>query len=127
MFHAIRQRLTVPSIPQQAIDESVVFMRGEVLVKDAAIAIKGRDVVLSLIVNRATNEETARRLGDNFVRFLAGAVNRWSDDERLNKRPTKDYYGGLWDHYNAHIVVAFDANTVFQRGTKSRRAASIEW
>lgn len=115
-----------PAVPQEAIDEAIAFIEQELLVRDAAILIEDRQIVLALAVNRAITEQAARQLGENFLRFFSGAVSRWSDDERIT-RPTRDSYGGLWQHYSAIVVVAFDADTVFQRGTLARGASTIRW
>ena len=115
-----------PAVPQEAIDEAIAFIEQELLVRDAAILIEDRQIVLALAVNRAITEQAARQLGENFLRFFSSAVSWWSDDERIT-RPTRDSYGGLWQHYSATVVVAFDADTVFQRGTLARGASTIRW
>lgn len=115
-----------PAVPQEAIDEAIAFIEQELLVRDAAILIEDRQIVLALAVNRAITEQAARQLGENFLRFFSGAVSRWSDDERITP-PTRDSYGDLWQHYSATVVIAFDADTVFQRGTLARGASTIRW
>ena len=115
-----------PVVPQEAIDEAIAFIEQELLVRDAAILIEDRQIVLALAVNRAITESAARQLGENFLRFFSGAASRWSDDERITP-PISDSYGGLWDHYDAQIIIAFDADTVFQQGAMVRGASRITW
>lgn len=116
-----------PAVPQAAIDDAVAFITQDPMVRDAAIRIEDRQIVLAIVANRAINQQYARQLGDNFARYFATATATWASDERLKKVPTRDYYGGVWEHYTGTIVIAFDADTVFQRGTLARGASAIRW
>ena len=116
-----------PTVPKEAIDDAVAFIMQDPLVQNAAIRIEDRQIVLAIVANRAINQQYARQLGDNFARYFATATAGRSDDERLKKTPTRDFYGGVWEHYSGTIVIAFDADTVFQRGTLARGASTIRW
>lgn len=116
-----------PAVPQEAIDDAVAFIMQDPLVRDAAIRIEDRQIVLTIVANRAINQQYARRLGDNFARYFATATAGRSDDERLKKTPTRDFYGGVWEHYTGTIVIAFGPDAVFQRGTLAKGGSSIRW
>jgi len=116
-----------PTIPQAAMDDAVAFILQDPLVRDAAIRIENDQIVLAIVANRAINQQYARQLGDNFARYFATATATWASDERLKKVPTRDYYGGVWEHYTGTIVIAFDTDTVFQRGTLAKGGRSIRW
>src|SRR5690606_18420133 len=66
-----------PAVPQEAIDEAIAFIEQELLVRDAAILIEDRRIVLALAVNRAITEQAARQLGENFLRFFSSAASWW--------------------------------------------------
>jgi len=116
-----------PAVPQEAIDDAVAFITQDPMVRDAAIRIENDQIVLAIVANRAINQQYARQLGDNFARYFATATATWASDERLKKTPTRDFYGGVWEHYTGTIVIAFDADTVFQRGTLAKGGSSIRW
>jgi len=116
-----------PAVPQEAIDRAVAYMLEDPMVRDADVVIQGDRISLALIANRAINQHYARSLGDTFVRRLASEAAIWSEDERLNKLPTRDYFGGLWDYYTALVTIAFDADTVFEDGVLSRGGMAIRW
>ncbi|MCR8981484.1 hypothetical protein [Brevibacillus laterosporus] len=88
-------------------------------VKDAAITVDKDRVSLAVIVGYAVNKETAKRIGDNFVRTLGAAAG--------GKFPEKDYYGEVYDHYDLIITVATPDETIISTGAKVTYAPSIKW
>lgn len=116
-----------PAVPQAAIDDAVAFITQDPMVRDAAIRIEDRQIVLAIVANRAINQQYARQLGDNFARYFATATAGRSDDERLKEGPSKDYLGALWDHYDMQVIVAVDADNVLVQGAKARTAKAIRW
>ncbi|MGG0754699.1 hypothetical protein [Brevibacillus laterosporus] len=88
-------------------------------VKDTAIIVDKNQVSLAVIVGYAVNKETAKRIGDNFVRtFGASAGGKFLE---------KDYYGEVYDYYNLIITVATPDETVIVSGAKVTTAPSIIW
>src|SRR5690606_21417660 len=116
-----------PDLPQEAIDRAVAYMLQDPMVRDAGVVIRDDRISLAIIANRAINQQYARALGDAFVRRLAAEAATWSDDQRLKKPPTRDYFGSLWDHYTALVTIAFDADTVFEDGVLIRGGTAIRW
>ncbi|QIC06159.1 hypothetical protein GOP56_11405 [Brevibacillus sp. 7WMA2] len=88
-------------------------------VKDAAIIVDKDRVSLAVIVGYAVNKETAKRIGNNFVRTLGSAAG--------GKSPEKDYYGEVYDYYDLIITVATPDETIISTGAKVTNAPGIKW
>ncbi|MBG9788748.1 hypothetical protein [Brevibacillus laterosporus] len=88
-------------------------------VKDAAITVDKNKASLAVIVDYTVNKETAKRIGDNFVRTLGSAAG--------GKFPEKDYYGEVYDYYDLIITVATPDETIISTGAKVTNAPSIKW
>ncbi|WP_181023585.1 hypothetical protein [Brevibacillus laterosporus] len=88
-------------------------------VKDAAITVDKDRVSLAVIVGYAVNKETAKRIGDNFVRTLGAVAG--------GESPEKDYYGEVYDYYDLIITVATPDEKVIVSGAKVTIAPGIKW
>lgn len=109
-----------PEISDFAKKTAVDFITDDPLVKDAHIEVKGDKVTLAIIVNAATNEDYAKELGDNLVRFLNSQVDG-------TKPATKHYLGSLWDHYDLHVGVGTGPDNFIAQGAKVATAKRIIW
>ncbi|AXK19116.1 hypothetical protein [Bacillus sp. COPE52] len=89
------------------------------LVKDAHIEVKGKEVTMSVIVNDAVTKESAKQIGDNFVRNLGGFAG--------GKGPEKNYYGEVFDNYDLRGVVGTSADNVIIHGYKATSSNRINW
>lgn len=107
-----------PDIPQTAIDMATSTIMMDPQVVDATVVVDGRDVGLAIVVRRSTSPEYGRQLADNYARLLS---------THSGHAPDRDSLGALWDHYDMQVIVAFDADTVFQRGTLAKGGKSIRW
>src|SRR5690606_29520629 len=109
-----------PEISEHAKEMTIDFITDDPLVKDAHIEVEGDKVTIAIIVNAAMNEERAREVGDNFVRFLNTMVDG-------TKPATKHYLGSLWDHYDLHIGVGTGPDHFIAQGAKVRTGKRIIW
>ena len=109
-----------PEISEHAKKMAVDFITDDPLVKDAHIEVKDDKVTLAIVVNAAMNEERAKEVGDNLVRFLNSQVEG-------TKPATKDYLGGLWDHYDLHVGVGTGPDHFIAQGAKVTTAKRITW
>ncbi|OAJ75115.1 hypothetical protein AYJ08_05715 [Brevibacillus sp. SKDU10] len=94
-------------------------MKKRDFVKDAAITLDKGRVSLAVIVDYTVNKDTAKRIGDNFVRTLGAAAG--------GKFPEKDYYGEVYDYYDLLITVATPDETIISTGAKVKNVSSIKW
>ena len=100
----------------QAQDLAIQTIKQEPLVLDAAIAQRGNRFSLALVVNRTTNQQRARELGESFVRML----KTFSDDEN----PGQDIGPGKYDYI---ITVTYPDETVVAVGGKATISTRISW
>lgn len=106
----------VPQIAEEIKSMAIAEIEKDPMVKEAAIAQKGKKISLAIIVNYATSKEHAKRLGDNFVRL----VKALSED----KSPGKEIGEGIY-HYS--ISVCYPDETVVVKGAKVDFADHITW
>ena len=111
-----RQSRPSTSSNAQAQDLAIQSIKQETLVLDAAIAQRGNRFSLALVVNRATNQQRARQLGESFVRMLKS----FSDDEN----PGRDIGPGKYDYI---ITVTYPDETVVAIGGKATISTRISW
>lgn len=109
-----------PEITEHAKKVAIDFITDDPLVKDAHIEVKGNKVTLAIVVNAAMNEERAKEVGDNFVRFLNTMVDG-------TEPATKHYLGSLWDHYDLHVGVGTGPDNFIVQGAKVAGAKRIMW
>ena len=96
--------------------DAIDFIKGELLVRDAAIAQDGRKLSLVIIMNAAATEEYAKEVGENFVRYLKST----SPDES----PGKEVGSGIYDYL---IGVYTPTEKAIAEGAKARGARRISW
>lgn len=106
-------------ITESAKEMAIETTKEDSNVQDAAIAVKGGKISFAVIVGAAINEETAKDIGDNFVRQLSAFTD--------GSTPTKDYYGELYDQYDVLITVGDSAQNVIVQGAKVKGAKKITW
>lgn len=109
-----------PEISEHAKKMAVDFITDDPLVKDAHIEVEGDKVTIAIVVNAAMNEERAKEVGDNFVRFLNTMVDG-------TEPATKHYLGSLWDHYDLHVGVGTGPDNFIVQGAKVAGAKRIMW
>lgn len=109
-----------PEISEHAKKMAVDFITDDPLVKDAHIEVEGDKVTIAIVVNAAMNEERAKEVGDNFVRFLNTMVDG-------TEPATKHYLGSLWDHYDLHVGVGTGPDHFIAQGAKVTTAKRITW
>ncbi|WP_377890411.1 hypothetical protein [Alkalihalobacillus sp. R86527] len=108
-----------PTPDEAAIEMAVDSIKDYDMVKDAAIAVDGNDISFAIIANSSVTEETAKELGDNFVRMLGSFSG--------GESPSKDYYGGLYDDYSALVKVADSSEEEIMMGAMSKGTQRITW
>ena len=86
------------------------------LVRDAARRTDGDTFNLALVVNAATNEGEAKRLGENFVRMFKG----FSDDDS----PGREIGTGKYDYF---IRVYRPDQSELALGFKAADSSRIVW
>lgn len=116
----------LPEIPDEAKKIAVDQIKMETLVEDALVQVEGDKVILAIVVNAATNEETAKEYGDNFARMLSSMTDAYNEDVDLDS-PTKDYIGGLWDYYDLQVGVGTGPDNFIVQGAKVTSAKKITW
>lgn len=109
-----------PEISEHAKEMTIDFITDDPLVKDAHIEVKGDKVTIAIIVNAAMNEERAKEVGDNSVRFLNTMVDG-------TEPATKHYLGSLWDYYDLHVGVGTGPDHFIAQGAKVKTAKRIIW
>ena len=73
------------------------------MAKDAAVYLKNDKLLLVLVVDDLTDEQTALDYADSFVRLFSLYAN--VADDTIKPAGT-DYYGSLYDVYDLEIAVA---------------------
>ncbi len=89
------------------------------LVSDAHIEVNGKTIVMAVILGTAVNKETAKEIGDNFVRNLGTFSG--------GKPPEKYYYGEIFDNYDLQIGVGTGPDNIIVQGAKVTSAKKITW
>ena len=85
-------------------------------VRDAAVTQRGADVYLTIIVDPRVSVPYARRLGDDFVRFVKISCN--------DKIPGKDIGPGV---YNYLVSVYYENRKMLVMGVKAAASPRITW
>ena len=108
-----QEALVPPS--QDAINLTVKTLKQNDFVQDVGIsAHKDKSTIKIAIQTKVPlNEENAKSLIDSAIRQLSG----FNSGE--NGQPTKNYYGKLWDTWNAEVVVFIGQSTLTLRGDKN--------
>ncbi|MBR9648741.1 hypothetical protein [Clostridium tyrobutyricum] len=106
------QALIAPT--QQAVDLTVKTLKQNELVRDAGVGVhKDKSTIKIAIQTKVPlNEQNAKSLIDSGIRQLSG----FNDGE--GGQPTKDYYGKLWDTWNAEVVIFVNESELTLRGDK---------
>ena len=105
-----------PELSEETKSDAVDFIKGELLVKDAAIAQDGHKLSLVVIINAAATEEYAKEVGENFVRYLKAM----SPDET----PGREVGPGIYDYLIGVYTLTEEA---VAEGAKHRSARRISW
>ncbi|MEC3228186.1 hypothetical protein P4W10_16085 [Bacillus thuringiensis] len=88
-------------------------------VRDAHIEIRGNKIIMAVIVDAAVNKNTAKEIGDNFVRNLGAFAG--------GKAPEKHYYGEIFDNYDLQIGVGTSPDNIVVQGAKVASGKNIMW
>ena len=86
------------------------------LVRDAAVSQKGKRLSLAVIVNYATSEIEAKRIGDKFVRL----VKTFGPEPN----PGNDIGNGSFSYL---ITVAYPDQSIVALGAKVQTSPRITW
>lgn len=85
-------------------------------VRDASVTQRGADVYLTIIVDPRVSAPYARRLGDDFVRFVKTSCN--------DKIPGKEVGPGI---YNYLVSVYYENRKMLVMGVKAASSPRITW
>lgn len=88
-------------------------------VRDAHIEVQGKKIIMAVIVSASVNKDTAKEIGDNFVRNLGAFLG--------GKPPEKYYYGEVFDNYDLQIGVGTSPDNIIVQGAKVTTAKGITW
>lgn len=117
-FLACEDKKPLPKIETSCLELAQSSLIDEKLVNDASAQVKDDTIYLVLMVNAATNIETAKRLGDNFLRLTKSLCK---DGEAPSKRIGKS-------NYNYQIgVFASGSESEIARGAKIDVSPVISW
>ena len=106
----------VPQLTDAHKELAIISIEGYTEVQDAAIIQDGKQLSLALIVGYSTNEETAKELGDSFVRL----VKTFGPEDA----PQKEIGPGLYDYL---IGVYYPNETQVALGAKCSSCSKISW
>ncbi|PGS55115.1 hypothetical protein [Bacillus sp. AFS041924] len=86
-------------IPQTAIQSTIDDIKNRKNIKDASFEVNGDKIEMKLVVDGVsfTDKNTARDYADSYLRTISNYVD--------GSKPTKYYYGEVYDGYYVHIVV----------------------
>ncbi len=118
-----------PEIPQNAIDMANDTIRAYDEVRDSFIKVdrEEKKITLSIQVSPLMSVEQAKDMGENLARMLA-SYSRRSDE--IERGPTRDYLGEIYDHYRLSIVVGSSSSHIIVWGVRaasSHAALKIRW
>lgn len=106
----------VPQLTDEQKDLAIMGIKGYDEVQDAAIVQDGEKLSLALIVGYATNEETAKDLGDSFVRMVKSSSG--------DTPPGKEIGPGIYTYL---IGVFYPDKSEVISGAKCGMCKSIYW
>jgi hypothetical protein len=106
----------VPQLTEDEKELAITSIEGYTEVQDAAITQDGDQLSLALIVGYSTNEETAKDLGDSFVRL----VKTFGPEEA----PGKEIGPGLYYYL---IGVYYPDGSLVAMGAKCPSCSKITW
>jgi hypothetical protein len=106
----------VPQLTDEQKELAISSIKGYTEVQDAAIQQDGKQLSLAIIVGYATNEETAKDLGDSFVRF----VKSFGPEDA----PQKEIGPGIYDYL---VGVYYPDKTQVALGAKCSSCRKITW
>jgi hypothetical protein len=106
----------VPQLTDEQKELAISSIKGYTEVQDAAIQQDGKQLSLAIIVGYATNEETAKDLGDSFVRL----VKSFSPEDA----PQKEIGPGIYDYL---VGVYYPDKTQVALGAKCSSCRKITW
>jgi hypothetical protein len=106
------QALVAPK--QDAIDLTVKSLKQNEFVQDVGIKAHNDKGTIKIAIQTKVplNEQNAKSLIDSAIRQLS-TFNDGQDGQ-----PTKNYYGKLWDSWNAEVVIFINESTLTLRGDK---------
>jgi hypothetical protein len=113
---AVPALAAVPQLTDEQKELAISSIEGYSEVQDAAINQDGKQLSLAIIVGYATNEETAKDLGDSFVRL----VKSFGPEDT----PEKEIGPGLYDYL---IGVYYPDKSQVALGAKCSSCRKITW
>lgn len=118
-----KEETKLPEVSETAIEMTKELLMEETLVKDVHIEVKKDKIIIAIIVNAATNDEYAKELCENGVRFLASMS---SDKDAGLKGPSKNHLGDIYNYYDLSVGVGPSPDNFIQ-GAKDKTANRIFW
>lgn len=106
----------VPQLTDEQKELAISSIEGYSEVQDAAINQDGKQLSLAIVVGYATNKETAKDLGDSFVRL----VKSFGPEDN----PEKEIGPGLYDYL---IGVYYPDKSQIALGAKCSSCRKITW
>jgi hypothetical protein len=93
------------TLSDEAIKTTVETLKRDYLVKDVSIITKDSTINIAIQANAAINKNKAKDLIDTAIRQVGSNAG--------GRVPTKDYYGEIWDGYDAHVrIFSGQSNTI---------------
>lgn len=113
-----------PAIPEEALQGSSEIISANPEIEDPEIVVE-EDVIKFYMVpaeGQKASQERLRALGEEYLKLLGGYV---AGDEFTG--PTDESYGGVYDFYDAEIIIEGERGAVLDRGTKAKGDNEIKW
>lgn len=117
------QKEAVKKISNDVFTMSADKIRKNSLVVDISGTQKSDEVVLSIVVNRATNKRAAREMGETFLRqVISNASGMQIDVENSNLSKSVGT-----TRLNYRIIVGYGKDEVLGEGIKLSSSQEIDW
>lgn len=112
-----------PEISEEALTGSAELMEGNQEIEEAEIILEENKLKFYMVPTEdmEVSQERLRELGADFLRFLGGYV---ANEELLG--PSEESYGGIYDFYDAEIIVE-GFREVLDKGTMKKASNKIIW
>jgi len=120
----VPKKVVVDKVPEIKLSDSAIklttdTLKSETLVQDVSIVEKDDMINIAIQVNAATNQTKSKDLVDTAIRQIGANSG--------GNMPGKDYYGQIWEVYNAHVRIFSGESTIILDGYMNKGSNKIAY
>lgn len=113
----------MPVISDESLTGSAQIIEGFTEIEEAEVIVEEGKINFYMVPkDEEVTKERLRELGSDFLKILSGYTQ--GDDL---EGPTEDSYGGIYDYYDAEIIVEGYRGAILERGIKDKGKNEINW